>query len=900
MDPYLLPLDSPFATLDRVGGKGANLSKLARAGHPVPPGFFIPVEGYRAALQEYGLEEAIQAALDEANLNDPVELERAAAQIRGLFLPSVLPGGLAVQILAQWEKLGSPPVAVRSSATAEDLPEMSFAGQQDTYLNVRGAGALLAAVVNCWASLWTARAVAYRQRQGVGQQGIALAVVVQQMVESQSAGVLFSANPLTGLRSEIVIDAALGLGEGLVAGMVEPDHYVVDTLTGRITSKTLGAKAVAVVSRAEGGTQTISTGEARQALPDGQILALAQLGRRVAEAWGAPQDIEWAWDGSKLYLLQTRAITSLYPVPEGLGAADPRVLFSFGAVQGMLDPLTPLGQDAMKLVISGAARLFGLYYDERSQRMLHSAGERLWIDITTLVRNPVGRNIASGALAYVEPSVRSHLLSVWEDPRLVPTTRRVRAATLLRVVRGIFPLLVRVPLFMAAPEQRMALARVRISNVLGMFRDRYAAVKGSPREKLLARVAELRGVGNIFILLGKSLLPGMVTGMSMWTLAGRIADQIDRLEGGQHFSRLSMEIPRGVPNNVTTEMDLALWQVSRAIRGDPASVEQFRGLPAEELAARWKAGTLPQAAQAAVTGFLNVYGFRGLAEIDLGRSRWAEEPEHVMQVLASYLQIAESEAPDVQFARAAQAGEAAVETLAQAARRLPGGWIKSHVVRFAGRRVRAVIGIREAPKFFAVRGIGLSRAALLDSGRDFTSLGLLNQPDDIFYLFASELEALAAGETRNWAALVQARRQRYEREKNRRQIPRLLLSDGRAFYTGLAGAAGSADGLHGEPVSPGMAEGSVRVVFDPRGVRLEPGEILVCPGTDPSWTPLFLSAGGLVMEVGGMMTHGAVVAREYGIPAVVGVDQATQRLQTGQRVRVDGSSGLVQVVEPAG
>jgi len=241
-----------------------------------------------------------------------------------------------------------------------------------------------------------------------------------------------------------------------------------------------------------------------------------------------------------------------------------------------------------------------------------------------------------------------------------------------------------------------------------------------------------------------------------------------------------MEIPRGVPNNVTTEMDLALWQVSRAIRGDAASAGQFRALPAEELAARWKAGTLPAAAQAAVTGFLNVYGFRGLAEIDLGRARWVEDPGHVMQVLASYLQIAESEAPDVQFVRAAQAGEAAVETLAQAARRLPGGWFKARLVRFAGRRVRAVIGIREAPKFFAVRGIGLSRAALLDSGRDFTSLGLLGQPEDIFYLYATELEALAAGESRNWAALAQARRERYEREKNRRQIPRLLLSDGRA------------------------------------------------------------------------------------------------------------------------
>lgn len=897
MNPDLLPLDSPAATLDAAGGKGANLARLARLGCPVPPGFIIPVSTYHVALAAAGLDERIPAMARDANTADPAALDALSTQIRACFTPDLLPAALSEAILTAWQALGAPPVAVRSSATAEDLPEMSFAGQQDTYLNVTSGETLLRAVASCWGSLWTARAIAYRGRQGVGQAGLGLAVIVQQMVDSTASGVLFSANPLTGLRSETVVDAALGLGEGLVSGLVEPDHYVVDHLTGRITSKTIGAKALAVVPGPGGGVQTVATGAPRQALPDEQVLALAQMGARVADDFGAPQDIEWAWDGQRLYLLQARAITSLFPVPQGTGPDDLRVLFSFGAVQGMLDPITPLGRDAMMLLVSGGARIYGLTYTEHTQKVLREAAERLWVDVTTPVRNPVGRGVVSTALRYVEPGAQASLLSVWDDPRLTPTTRRLRPATALRVLRGMAPMAWSLARYMAAPEKRMAAAREHVSNILADFRARLDAARGSPYQKLATRVAVVRRASDIFKLLARSFIPGIATGMSTWMQVRRVAEQLDLQEGGDHYSCLAMQIPRGVSGNVTTEMDLALWRVACCIREDPASAEIFRAQPAGALAARWVDGTLPPAAQEAITSFLDVYGMRGLAEIDLGRSRWSEKPEHVIQILSGYLPIALDDCPDVQFARAVQAGQSALDEIARAARRLPHGWLKTRLVRFAGRRARAVLGIRESPKFFAVRALGYARLALLESGRELVQAGLLAQPDDVFYLRVSELEALAAGEVRDWAALARERRAAYEREKSRRQLPRLLLSDGRAFYAGITGPDGHA-GLRGDPVSPGLVEGAVRVVLDPRQAQLQPGEILVCPGTDPSWTPLFLAAGGLVMEVGGMMTHGAVVAREYGIPAVVGVDQATHRLQTGQRIRVDGSTGIIQVLDP--
>ena len=271
----------------------------------------------------------------------------------------------------------------------------------------------------------------------------------------------------------------------------------------------------------------------------------------------------------------------------------------------------------------------------------------------------------------------------------------------------------------------------------------------------------------------------------------------------------------------------------------------------------------------------------------------------LIQALKSYLQIEDADrAPDVVFERGAASAQAMIAALVNAVRRTRYGWLKSYLVRWAARRMRALAGLRESPKFTVIRLLGILRESLVVSGQELVAAGILAQPDDIFFLHLEELKSLARGERRDWCALIAERRAGYSREKRRRQAPRLLLSDGRVFFDGVAGSADEAEGvIAGSPVSPGVVEGVIHVVFDPHGVQVVPGEILVCPGTDPAWTPLFLAAGGLVMEVGGLMTHGPVVAREYGIPAVVGVHQATIRLKDGQRIRVDGTSGKVLVLE---
>ena len=360
-----------------------------------------------------------------------------------------------------------------------------------------------------------------------------------------------------------------------------------------------------------------------------------------------------------------------------------------------------------------------------------------------------------------------------------------------------------------------------------------------------------------------------------------------------------MELTRGMPNNVTTEMDLALWGVSREIFNDADAKSIFEKETSTRLSSIFLDGKLPMTAQVAITEFLDRYGLRGLAEIDFGRPRWCENPEPIMQSLQSYLHIDDiNTAPDVVFERGKVVAEKTSNRLVAAVAKTPGGWLKQKIFRFAIFRLRTFAGMRETPKFFIIRWMGIIRECLLDAGKDYMKMGILKNADDVFYLDLAELKAFSENPSNGWQKTIAANREKYNREKMRRQVPRLLLSDGRAFYEGMgANAGGDGKTITGSPVSVGVYEGVVHVVFDPHNTQLIPGEILVCPGTDPAWTPLFLSAGALVMEVGGMMTHGAVVAREYGIPAIVGVDQATSRLKNGDRIRVDGSTGMIVLME---
>ena len=885
----IIPFDSLAATLARVGGKGLNLVRMTRAGFPVPRGFILPTEAYQAFVDANTLTDVIAAAVAGIAAGDAAPLEAASAKIRDAFLAGKMPAEAEDAIRAAYAGLQA--VAVRSSATAEDLPDLSFAGQQDTYLNIIGVDELLKAVIGCWASLWTARAIGYRLRNQIAHEQAALAVVVQEMVQSESSGVLFSANPLTGLRSETVIDATLGLGEALVSGQVEPDHYVVNTISGEIVGKTLGQKKISTRSKPGGGVEMIQEdAEARQALSDEQIRQLAALGQAVEKEYGSPQDIEWAFADGALYLLQARAITSLFPIPQE--NLDPlKVWFSFGAVQGMLRPITPLGRDAIRNIMGGVAHRFGLHTAPEEIDTFAVAGERIWIKISDLIRHPIGFRVMKVFMGVIEPSSAQIVAVLAADPHIRGGQGKLKLSTMHRVAGFFLPIALEALGNMLAPVR----ARARFDANIAAYLSTARVAPAADRFGRLANVAVFirKDVAGIF----PYLLPKFIAmfGPSMFSL-----NLLTEIAGEEHRG-LALEVTRGLPDNVTTQMDLTLWETASIIRADAASAALFRTSDAPTLARRYLEGSLPAAAQTALKHFLDAYGMRGVAEIDFGQPRWRENPTDVMQTMQSYLQIDPSVAPDIMFANGAAAAQQAIEKLAALARKQPGGWIKEKLVRGAARRIRTLMGARESPKFFAIRILGIARKALLEVGQEFVEAGTLKQADDLVFLTLRELEQLAqsaGGQNQtDWQALIAERRAVAERELRRRQVPRILVSDGRAFYEGMSAGTDNASAISGSPVSPGVVEGVVHVVFSPNESQLAPGEILVCPGTDPAWTPLFMTAGGLITEVGGMMTHGSVVAREYGIPAVVGVHQATERLKTGQRIRLDGTTGKIVLLD---
>ena len=825
------------ADLGTAGGKGANLGELLRAGFPVPDGFLITTAAYAVAA------ETASIAAD------------APATARAALAAAPVPTPVADEVRGAYRALGSPPVAVRSSATAEDLPDASFAGQQDTILGVSGEDALLDAVRKCWASLWNERAVAYRQTHDVPTTGLHLAVVVQRMVDAESAGVLFTADPITGRRRRAAIEAVRGLGEQLVSGAVNPDHYLVNTRTGEILER-------------RGGT-----------LGEDQARALATMGARIEEHFGRPQDIEWAFDRSgKLWIVQSRDITTLYPLPVGApeDENDLRVYFSANVAQGVFEPFTPIGVQAFRLIASGGAAALGRPVRDVSAGppILAEAGMRLFVDITPLLRNEVGREAAQRALGFMEFRSQAVVRNLLQDPRLATRGSVSRLRLVGSALRTGIPQRAMGGLLRPARARERALREV----------DEIIA----SRRLVPARVADrLDAFERLFTEVPPRLFPRLiglvVPGVLAYAVAGRILGKSARPDELQ-------TVLRGLPHNPTTEMDLALWEIARRARGDPASQQALATSPAE-LAKRYRLGSLPPRLQDDLTAFLARYGHRAIAEIDLGVERWSEDPEHLLGAIANYQRLGDDAiAPDVQFAQGAREAEAMIDRLCarvHGPRRLIAGFLL--------RRARLLAGLREQPKFQIIRVFAIGHELLEGVGADLAQRGLLDRSGDVFFLTLPEARRAVDGEDLRGA--VAARKIVYARERARRHIPRILLSDGTDAETELPAATDGA--IRGTPASPGIARGSARVIRSPVGARLEPGEVLVAPSTDPGWTPLFLTAGALVMEMGGMMSHGAVVAREYGIPAVVGVPDATGRISTGDQVTVDGSAGTVARQEAA-
>jgi pyruvate,water dikinase len=847
--------------LPRVGGKGANLGILTQAGVPVPPGFCVTTEAYERFLGS-----AVDfSALDALDGSSAAAAKLAAEAMRAKLSSLSMPPEVAREIVAAWQKLGaSRPLAVRSSATAEDLPGASFAGQQDTYLNIRGETALLDAVRRCWISLFTDRAVLYRARGHFGHRSVRLSVVVQELVEPEVSGILFTADPISGNRKVASIDAGFGLGEALVSGLISADLYRVDRRTGAILLAQPGDKAFAIRSTASGGTERETLSDARRharALADDQVRALAEMGARVESIYGTPQDIEWCIRGAQIYVVQARPITSLFPIPAAPDSS-PRIYLSFHHFQMMLDPMPRFARELWQ----------GFFPVPNA---LVEAGSRLYIDATGVLRVEPARRLLLGVLSHLYEALGQSIHALVTRPEF----QKIRGSV-FDVLRGaariLGPLLVRVPgaLLWNDPEHGAA----AFQRALSVIPEQSAlAIRGGPTPA--ARIRQC--------------------GIELASTFARVRVHLPRLLSGVIAQRILAHwfpddpdidaLGRGLPGNVTTEMDLAVGDLTDLLRPHPelAALVQERPWPEARAAMQSLPGG-PELSKS-FDAFLARYGDRGAGEIDASRPRFRDAPALLLRVMAGGL-AARPGAHRLRHQALAEEGERAASRLVDKARKPLRPWVR----RFT-RVARIGSGLREHPKLILVQILAVVRAEALAAGKLLAERQQLAAAADVFQLGIEEIAEALDDEGRRLQQTITARKAALELDRTR--TPPIVMSSDGENPTLLAARADLPPGaLPGTAASSGVAEGIARVITDPTNETVLAGEILVAPFTDPGWTPLFVNAAAIVTEVGGMMTHGAVVAREYGIPAVVSVANALARIKTGQRIRVDGKRGFVELL----
>jgi phosphoenolpyruvate synthase/pyruvate phosphate dikinase len=847
----------------RVGGKGAQLGELSRIeGINVPPGFCVTTDAFDQMLALAPSGPSIHERLDQlAHLkpDDREVIDTLSAELRRIIEGIPIADDIATAISSALTQLGEHDAyAVRSSATAEDSPTASFAGQQDTYLNVVGRTAILEHISRCWASLFTERAVTYRLRNGYDQRKLRMAVVIQRMVFPQAAGILFTADPVTGNRKIASVDASFGLGEALVSGLVNPDVYKVRD--GKVVAKTIGTKQLAIVAAPGGGTQERAIApeqQAQAALTDEAVIRLAELGRHIEAHFGRPQDIEWCVVDEDFHIVQSRPITTLFPIPTANDAQN-HVYISVGHGQMMTDAMKPLGLSMWQLATA---------------RPMSEAGGRLFVDVAQILATPTSRAGLLGLMRRSDPLIGDALQTVLDRGDFISS---LPDPTPPAALAGGAPAPIETdPAIVAELIERSR------ASIADMRRETETKSGTALLDFILADIQELKR-----ILFDPKSHQAIMAGMeSTWWLNDKLQEWLGEKNAAD-------VITQSVPNNVTSEMGLALLDVADVIRPHADVVSFLRNVDNEDFLNNLPSVRGGTQAHDAIVAWLDKYGMRGVGEIDITRPRWGEQPTMLLPILLGHVENFEPGAATRRFEQGREAAAKKEAELLERLRALPDGEQKAHETKRMIDRVRTFAGYREYPKYGKVSRDFIYKTSLMSEANRLVKAGVLREKDDIFYLRFEEIQEVVR--TNHVDDQLIGQRKDAFRSYRALMPPRVLTSEGEAIAGAYRRDDFPAGALVGLPVSAGTVEGRARVILDIANATLEPGDILVTAYTDPSCTPLFVTITGLVTEVGGLMTHGAVIAREYGLPAIVGVENATRLIQDGQRIRVHGTEGYIE------
>lgn len=852
-----------------VGGKGLHLGALAKMeGIQVPEGFCVTTVGYQKAIEQNEMVHALLDQLTTLKVEDREQIDEVSKKIRQAIMEVAIPSDVVKAVAHYLSQFGNEyAYAVRSSATAEDLPHASFAGQQDTYLNIIGKESILEHIRKCWASLFTERAVIYRMQNGFDHSQVYLSVIVQRMVFPQASGILFTADPINGNRKLLSIDASFGLGEALVSGLVSADYYQVQD--GVIVNKRVETKKMAIYGRKEGGTETkqLSPDQQKtQTLTDQQILQLARIGRQIEEHFGCPQDIEWCLADDTFYIVQSRPITTLYPIPEA-NDQENHVYVSVGHQQMMTDPIKPLGISVWML--TGATPMF------------KTGGGRLFVDITMGLSSLDGRQNLLDVLGHSDPLIKDALITIIErgdfikldpsdksEPGPVKSHKGMSSADILEEA-GNDPAIV-ADLIKSSETSLSALKR-NIQTKSGL--DVFDCILEDMQQRR-QRASDLKNLSVIMSAIHASAW--INEKMNEWLGEKNVADTLSL----------------SVPNNVTSEMGMELLDVADVIRPYPKIVEYLQQVKDDNFLDELVQFEGGQQVRDAIATYLDKYGMRCAGEIDITRTRWSEKPSILVPMILSNIKNLEPGASKRKFEQGRQEALKKEQDLLARLKQLPGGEQKAEETKQIIDQIRNFIGYREYPKYDIVSRYFIYKQALLKEAERLVQANVLHEKEDIYYLSFEELQETIRTNKLDYQ-VIDKRKNEY-RLYEKLTPPRVITSDGEIITGQYKRENIPAEAIVGLAVSSGVVEGRARVILNIEGADLEDGDILVTAFTDPSWTPLFLSIKGLVTEVGGLMTHGAVIAREYGLPAVVGVENATKLIKDGQRIRVHGTEGYIE------
>ncbi|WP_040978373.1 phosphoenolpyruvate synthase [Oceanobacillus jeddahense] len=853
-----------------VGGKGLNLGELSKIpGIKVPEGFCITTAGYQKAIQKNGRFKELLHQLARLNAADRDQIGELCKKIRQAIIETEIPSDMVKEVTSKLSKFGDRHAyAVRSSATAEDLPYASFAGQQDTYLNIIGKEAILQHIRKCWASLFTDRAVIYRIQNGFDHSQVYLSVIIQRMVFPQASGILFTADPISSNRKLLSIDAGFGLGEALVSGLTSADCYKVEE--GKIIDKMIADKKLAIYGRKDGGTKTHQLNpeqQKMQTLTDQQILQLASIGRKIEAFFGLPQDVEWCLVDDTFYIVQSRPITTLYPVPE-VNDTEKHVYVSVGHQQMMTDPMKPLG-------IS--------FWLSTTPAPMHQAGGRLFVDVTPRLASPDNRQTLIETLGESDPLIKDALISLIERGDFItplPNDDNEPASTNNDNDMGSFGF------------------QSQIENDPMIVSDLIKSNQASVDE--LKQTIQVYSGANLFdfILedlqqLKKILFDPQSSKVIMTALKAPvwINKKMDKWLGEKNVADI---LSQSVPNNITSEMGLELLDVADVIRPYPEVIAYLQGVQEDDFLDKLPEFEGGQEAQHAIHAYLNKYGMRCAGEIDITKTRWSEKPTILVPMILNNIQNFEAGASKTKFEQGRQNALKKEQELLERLEQLPDGRRKAKEVKRVIHLMRNVIGYREYPKYGFVSRYFIYKQALLKEAERLVQADIIDEKEDIYYLTFEELHE--AVRTNNLDYQTISERKKAYKSYEKLTPPRVMTSDGEIITGDYKRKNLPDEAIAGLSVSSGVVEGRARVILNMEEANLEEGDILVTAFTDPSWTPLFVSIKGLVTEVGGLMTHGAVIAREYGLPGVVGVENATKLIKDGQRIRVHGTEGYIEIL----